>query len=98
QGRVDYTSCGSGYTLDNPCTNTLTNNSSPELNIQASPNIHLYGVIYQPRGAWTTLVGGGGYAGPLQLISGALSVQGNANVDLLGLSSPLTNTVASLIE
>jgi hypothetical protein len=98
QGRADYTSCGSGYSLDNPCTNTLTNNSSPELDIQASPNIHLYGVVYQPRGAWTTLVGGGGYAGPIQLITGSMNVQGNANVDLLGIATPLTRTVAALIE
>ena len=97
-GRVDHNSCGSGYTLDNPCTNTLANNASPELDIQASPNIHLYGVIYQPRGAWTTLVGGGGYSGPLQLITGAVNVQGNANIDLLGLSSPITKTAAALIE
>jgi hypothetical protein len=97
-GRVDYTSCGSGHTLDNPCNNTLADNSSPGLNVQASPDIHLYGVIYQPRGAWATLVGGGGFSGSLQLITGAVNVQGNANIDLLGLSSPLTNTVAALIE
>jgi len=97
-GRVDFSSCGSGYTLNNPCTNSLANNASPELDIQASPNIHLYGVLYQPRGAWTTLVGGGGYSGPLQLITGAVNVQGNANISLLGLSSPITATVAALIE
>jgi hypothetical protein len=97
-GHVDYKSCGSGYSLDNPCTNTLSKNSSPELGIQASPNIHLYGYIYQPRGAWTTLVGGGGYNGPLKLITGALNVQGNAHIDMLGLSSPITQTVVSLIE
>ena len=97
-GRVDYTSCGSGHSLDIPCTNTLSKNSSPELDIQASPNIHLYGYLYQPRGAWTTLQGGGGYTGALKLITGALNVQGNANVDMLGLSSPITVTVVSLIE
>ena len=97
-GHVDYTSCGSGYTLDSPCTNTLSKNGSPELGIQASPNIHLYGYLYQPRGAWTTLQGGGGYSGALKLITGALSVQGNANIDMLGLASPVTRTVVSLIE
>jgi hypothetical protein len=84
--------------LDNPCTRSLSNNSSPELDIQASPNINLYGIIYQPRGAWTTLIGGGGYASPLQLITGAVNVQGNANIDLLSLSRSLTRTVAALIE
>jgi hypothetical protein len=97
-GYVDYKSCGGAHSLDDPCTNTLTDNKSPELDIQASPNIHLYGFVYQPRGAWATLQGGGGYAGPMQLITGALNVQGNANIDLLGLATPLTQTVVALIE
>jgi hypothetical protein len=97
-GHVDYTSCGSGYTLDNPCVNTLSKNGSPELGIQASPNIHLYGYLYQPRGAWTTLQGGGGYSGAVRLITGAVNVQGNANIDMLGLASPVTVTAVSLIE
>jgi hypothetical protein len=89
------TGCGG---LDSPCTNTLSKTNSPSLTIQASPNIHLYGVIYQPRGAWTTLVGGGGYTGPLQLITGALDVQGNANINLTAPTNPLTIRLVSLIE
>lgn len=71
---------------------------SPELDLQASPNVHLYGVIYQPRGAWTTLTGGGGYTGALQLISGALNVQGNAHIELTAPLNPLTITKVALIE
>ena len=97
-GYVDYKSCGGAHSLDDPCTNTLADNKSPELDIQASPDIHLYGFVYQPRGAWATLQGGGGYAGPMQLITGALNVQGNANIDLLGLATPMTQTVVALIE
>jgi hypothetical protein len=89
------TSCGS---LDAPCTNTLNKADSAGLIIQASPDIHLYGVIYQPRGAWTTLVGGGGYTGPLQLITGALQVQGNANINLTAPTNPLTVRLVNLIE
>ena len=84
--------------MDNPCSNTLSNNSSPELDVQASPNIHLYGYLYQPRGAWTTLQGGGGYSGALKIITGALNVQGNANVNMGGVATPLTKLVVALIE
>jgi hypothetical protein len=80
------------------CYRTLENENSPELTIQASPDVHLYGVIYQPRGAWTSLTGGGGYSGPLQLITGALNVQGNANITMTAPDTPLTVTMVALIE
>jgi Flp pilus assembly protein TadG len=87
-----------GATLDNPCTNTLSQPDSPGLLIQASPQVHLYGTIYQPRGAWTVLQGGGGYNGPLQLITGALLVQGNSNVNLTAPVQPFTIRMVALIE
>lgn len=71
---------------------------APELDISASPNVHLTGVIYQPEGAWTTLNGGGGYDGPLQIISGALNMQGSAKIDLTAPVEPLTITKVALIE
>ena len=94
QGNID-TSCGS---LDSPCTNTLTNPTSPQINLQASPSINLYGIIYQPRGAWTVVWAGSGYNGPLQLISGALEVQANAALNLSQPTNPITYVSASLIE
>ena len=94
QGNVD-TSCG---TLDTPCTRNLVNSTSPQINLQASPIIHLNGVIYQPRGAWTTITAGSGYNGPLQLISGAVQVKANAILNVGQPLNPITFVRAGLIE
>jgi hypothetical protein len=94
QGNVD-SSCGS---MTSPCTTTLTNRTSPQLNLQASPNINLNGVIYQPRGAWTTITSGSGYTGPLQLITGAVQVKANAILNLQPPPKPITGVAPGLIE
>jgi hypothetical protein len=83
---------------DTPCVNSLSHSDSPNLWIQASAAVHLYGVIYQPRGAWTTLGGGPGYAGPLRIITGAISFQGNADLDLTTLQTPMKVRTVALIE
>lgn len=77
---------------------TSSNSSAPQLTIPASPTVHLYGVVYQPKGAWTLINGGGNYSGPLQLITGALELQGGANIDLTAPSTPLKVTKVALIE
>jgi hypothetical protein len=81
------------------CTNTrLESNKSPELFFKASPGSFLYGVIYQPRGSWTTMGGGSGYSGPLQIVSGGFKVQGNAVLHLAGVHDPMVRPVVALIE
>ncbi|MEN6608013.1 MAG: pilus assembly protein TadG-related protein [Bryobacteraceae bacterium] len=81
------------------CSNIrLASNKSPELFFKASPGSSLYGVIYQPRGSWTTLGGGSGYSGPLQIVSGGFKIQGNAVLRLAGLPNPMLRPVAALIE
>jgi putative Flp pilus-assembly TadE/G-like protein len=93
RGQID-TSCGQPE-----CPNTaLWSSASTELVFQASPNLHLWGVSYQPRGSWTSMLGGGGYDAPLQLITGALKVHANSNVRLRPLNLPLVRTVIALIE
>ncbi len=93
RGYID-TSCGQ---LE--CPNTaLWSSASTELVFQASPNLHFWGVSYQPRGSWTSMLGGGGYDAPLQLITGALKVHANSNVHLRPLNLPLVRTVIALIE
>jgi hypothetical protein len=93
RGYID-TSCGQPE-----CPNTsLASVNSTELIFQASPNLHFWGVSYQPRGTWTSMVGGGGYDAPLQLITGAINVHANSNVRLRELNLPLVRTVAALIE
>jgi len=98
-GYIKYTDCGGpgGGGLDSPCLNLPQNSMSRAMNLQATPNTHLFGAVYQPRGAWVNLQGGGGYAGPLQLISGAINLQGGPNVTLLSPPNPLTTKVVALV-
>lgn len=92
-GRID-TSCGT-----DPCPNTaLANNLSPELKLQGSPAVHFYGTLYQPRGAWTTIQGGGDYLVPLQIIAGAFKVQGNAALSMAQLPTPIMRRSVALVE
>lgn len=93
-GDID-TSCGS---LDSPCTTSLSNPASPEFDMQASPSVNLYGTVYQPRGAWASITAGGGYTGPLQLITGAIVIHANANVNMTGPTNPITYVGTALIE
>ena len=97
-GSID-TSCP-GATVDNPCTNSkvAATSSSPQLSLQASPGARFYGAVYQPRGAWTVIQGSGSTVGPLQIVTGALSMQGSGTVLLQGLANPLTTLTATLVE
>lgn len=98
---VDYnfdgtinSSCGS---IDSPCT-TGVNGSATNVHIQASPSAHFYGVMYQPRGAFTSMGGGGKYVGPLQVVTGAFVVQGGAKVDMLDHPHPITKRIVALVQ
>jgi Flp pilus assembly protein TadG len=97
-GSID-TSCA-GSTIDSPCTNPKVSASatSPEMAISSSPNLQFYGAIYQPRGAWTSLQGSGISNVPVQLVTGALKVQGSGSVLLQGLANPVTSLAAALVE
>jgi hypothetical protein len=81
------------------CPNTtLSSNKSPEMFLQGSPNARMYGTIYQPRGSWTTVQGGGTYKVPVQLIAGSLRVQGNASFMMEKLPIPVTVRTEALVE
>ncbi len=89
-----YMDCG-GYI----CANTsLVSNKSPELYLQGSPTSRMFGTIYQPRGAWTTVQGGGTYKVPVQLIAGALKVQGSAAFSMEKTTIPVTTRTVALVE
>jgi hypothetical protein len=90
--------CVEGNNVGGECNKTLSNNKSPELFFKASPGSSLWGVIYQPRGAWTTVWGGSGYAGPLQIITGAFQLQATANLWLQGVDQPILTTKITLVE
>ncbi len=96
QGYID-TSCGNNASTG--CPNTaLANPASVEMFFKASPALHIWGVAYQPRGAFTSMVGGGGYDSPLQLIAGALKVHANSNLRLAEINQPLFIKKVALVE
>jgi hypothetical protein len=98
-GQIDTTTCGSGYTVDNPCTNSsLANSGGPGMNLQAHPNTTLYGLVYQPRGSWVTLQGNGNIAAPTMFVTGALSMQGGADLMSINPRDSLHQRKVVLIE
>lgn len=92
-GNLD-TSCG----IPDGCPNTLANPGSPELVLQGSAEVHFYGAIYQPRGAWTTISGAGDYQVPVQVVAGALKVQGNANFSMVQPTTPISRRTVALVQ
>ncbi len=94
------TSCGS------ICTHILSIPGSQQMIIGASqvggqPGVNLFGTIYAPRGAWTTLLGvlpGDTIRGPLQLITGSLQMAVNTTLDVSVLPNPMTRMMVSLIQ
>jgi hypothetical protein len=88
------------------CDNLLSVPGSQEMIIQATQKFgragtNLYGILYGPRGTWLTILGvlpGDTVAGPMQIISGALQMTLNADLDMEVLPSPGTRWTVSLVE
>lgn len=98
-GNIDTTSCGAGHSLDNPCTNSsMANSSTPGMTLQAHPNTQMYGLVYQPRGSWVTFQGHGGISAPTMFVTGTLSLQGGASLQLLQSRDALKKRMVVLIE
>jgi hypothetical protein len=96
---IDITTCGSGHTLDNPCTNTaMANSSTPAMTLQAHPNDSLYGMVYQPRGSWLTMQGNGNITSPTIFVTGAINLQGGADLKLINERDSLKKRIIVLIE
>jgi hypothetical protein len=72
--------------------------SSPEFFFEASNNASLKGIIYQPRGAWSRIDAGANYSGPLQLITGAINMQGSGTLNLGVPTLPFVRRTVSLVE
>ncbi len=66
--------------------------------IAAGASTVIRGVIYQPRGSWVTLQGSPGMSAALQLISGAIKVQGSGTVNLQPVTSGLPISIVGLVE
>jgi hypothetical protein len=94
-GTID-TSCGD---LDSPCANkTLKDVNSTFSSIDARPNISMWGMFYQPRGAGLAFQGHGTFTAPVELITGYLSLQGGGSLNLQKLTAPPRRRVVALIE
>jgi len=92
------TVCG-GDGADRACPNTAQNN--PELTIwggSKSETTTIAGVVYQPRGAWTTIHSGTNFTGSLALITGALDMQGSPTLNLSGEGLPITTLTSVLVH
>ncbi len=96
-GSIDYYTCGAGHTINNPCTNTA-NQTTDGISIQAGSNLKLWGAMYQPRGAWMNIQASNDFSGPIQVVTGALKIQGSSLIRLRGLDTPITQKTASLVE
>jgi hypothetical protein len=68
------------------------------MKLQAHPNMALYGLVYQPRGAWMTLQGNGNIYSPTIFITGALSMQGGADLLMTNTRDSLKRRVVALVE
>jgi hypothetical protein len=98
-GYIDTTSCGAGHNIDNPCTNSsMADSDIPGMTLQAHPNTQLYGLIYQPRGAWMTLQGNGNLNSPTMFVTGAMNFQGGADLRMLEERESLRTRKVVLIE
>jgi hypothetical protein len=94
------TSCGS------VCSHVLSVPGSQQMIIGASqaggqPATNLYGTIYTPRAAWTTILGvlpGDTVRGPVQFITGSLQTALNTTLDVTPLPNPLTRYMVSLVQ
>ena len=73
-------------------------NGSRGMFIAAGATTVISGVIYQPRGSWVTIQGSPGMSAALQLISGAIKVQGSGTVNLTPVTSGLPLSIVGLVE
>ncbi|MBI2685875.1 MAG: hypothetical protein HYX27_06145 [Acidobacteria bacterium] len=71
---------------------------SSELNLAAGANTIIRGMIYQPRGGWAVLQGSPGMSSPIQIVTGAIKVQGSGTVILSPVLDGLPQSIVGLVE
>jgi len=81
-------------------TNSSISGNTPQFHYQGSATSTLYGIFYQPRGAWMWLQGGNLSAGQnkTQIITGALTLNGSSAVNFGNVAIPPTVRLAALVE
>src|SRR5207248_9354441 len=105
--RVQYTSAGQintsagcgGTDIDHPCYQNTTS-TAPEFKYQGSSTTKVFGVFYQPRGAWMLLTGGGTAANLMRtmIVTGALQTSGSASISFSAIATPPTQRIVTLVE
>jgi len=71
---------------------------SQNLFIAAGASTVIRGMIYQPRGAWATVQASPGLSAALQIVTGAMKVQGSGTVNLQPVTSALPLSIVGLVE
>jgi hypothetical protein len=86
--------------MNNPCTNTLNHTNSVQFSYQGGAGSKVYGVFYQPRGAWMMLGGdvSSSNLNKTMIVSGALQVAGSANINFGPLTNPPIERVVALVD
>ena len=97
-GQIYTGACAGGGTgtINNPCTRAYS--ESRGLEIEAGSKTAFDGVIYQPRGAWTTIWATSQYRGPLRIVTGQMILGGNSVLTLNSPTVPITTLTAALVE
>jgi hypothetical protein len=88
--------CG-GTSIDYPCTKTLPVTGSEGMTLQAPANSGIEGIVYQPRGAFLQTQGGT-IQGPIQIITGAISMAGGGAINVTMPPTSAKRRVATLVE
>jgi hypothetical protein len=100
---IEYTSvgnintCGSPPSIDTPCTKTLPVSGSEGMTLQASSGTGIQGIVYQPRGAFLQTQGGT-IQGPIQIITGAISMSGGGTINVTLPPTSAKRRVVALVE
>jgi hypothetical protein len=72
--------------------------TSPKFNYASTANVILTGYVYQPRGAWFQLTGGGDMNSPTMVVTGMVYTQGSGRVSLMPTTAPAIRFVVALIQ
>jgi hypothetical protein len=67
------------------------------MTLQAPANTGIEGIVYQPRGAFLQ-TGGGTIQGPMQIITGAISMQGGGTINITLPPTSAKRRVVALVE
>jgi hypothetical protein len=80
------------------CTTAPSNALAPQMSLAASSNAFMYGALYQPRGAWMIITGSSTAVSPIQIVTGAVDLQGSGSLLLTSPTNPITTLTSAMVE